>query len=352
MTDALATLSLATTMLAEARTFKDAKNIRDLAAAAQEFARAKKLGTEAMNYATDIRLEAERLMGLKLIEARTNGTFGQGTYQNSQVGSSVQAADLGISWNESAAAQVVASVPDVEWQAKKESAIKAGAKSTRAVARSVKRDQERARKQAEMAAQPAPGECGVWHGDMREVGTRIADNSVDLILTDPPYPGEFLPLFSDLSTFSARVLKPGGLCLVYSGQIFLPEVMRRLSESLNYVWTFAIKHSGGNQRIFKANINTAWKPVILLCKPLFDVWWDSFVDVTSGGREKDLHEWQQAESEAAYFIEHLSLPGQVVVDPFCGSGTVLSAAKKLGRQYQGIEMDGEHVQRACARLKL
>jgi len=195
-----------------------------------------------------------------------------------------------------------------------------------------RKDNQRKAMQTAMMDATVATEAHVWHGDMRVMGARIADNSVDLILTDPPYPGEFLPL------------------LVYSGQIFLPEVMTRLSASLAYVWTCAIRHSGGNQRIFKANVNTAWKPVIVLCKPPLSIWWESFIDVVSGGREKDLHKWQQAESEAAYFIEHLSLPGQVVVDPFCGSGTVLNAAKQLGRQYQGIEMDGEHVQRACDRL--
>ena len=90
--------------------------------------------------------------------------------------------------------------------------------------------------------------------------------------------------------------------------------------------------------------------MIGLVKPPLNVWWDSFLDVTSGGREKDLHEWQQAESEAAFFIERLSLPNQLIVDPFCGSGTVLSAAKKLGRQYQGIEVDAKHVQQARRRL--
>jgi len=213
-----------------------------------------------------------------------------------------------------------------------------------------KNEARRQEKQSKLKESTVEIDSGLWHGDMRELGARIESNSVDLILTDPPYPGEFLPLFSELSVLAARVLKPGGLCLVYSGQIFLPDVMSRLCTALDYAWTFAIRHSGGNQRIFKMNVNTAWKPVIALYKPPLSIWWDSFIDVVSGGREKDLHEWQQAESEAAYFIEHLTLPGQIVVDPFCGSGTVLKAAKDLGRQYQGIELDSEHVRQATRRL--
>jgi ParB-like chromosome segregation protein Spo0J len=218
-----------------------------------------------------------------------------------------------------------------------------GIRQERIVAKREQRQEER--KVSTVAVNSA-----VWHGDMRELGKSIESSTVDLILTDPPYPEEFLPLFSELSVLAERILKPGGLCLVYSGQIFLPEVMGRLCVALEYAWTFAIRHSGGNQRIFKVNVNTGWKPVIAFYKPPLSIWWDSFIDVVSGGREKDLHEWQQAESEAAYFIEHLTLPGQVVVDPFCGSGTVLKAAKNLGRQYQGIELNPEHVENANKRL--
>lgn len=247
-----------------------------------------------------------------------------------------------------------AAIPEEVYEQHKAAIIAEGKELTSAgvleLAKQRKKEEKRKEKQDKLKESSAVVTNAVWHGDMRELGKRIAADTVDLILTDPPYPEEFLPLFSDLSTLAARVLKPGGLCLVYSGQIFLPEVMRRLCESLEYAWTFAIRHSGGNQRIFKMNVNTAWKPVIALYKPPLSIWWDSFIDVVSGGKEKDLHEWQQAESEAAYFIEHLTLPGQVVVDPFCGSGTVLKAAQLLGRQYQGIELNGEHAERASRRL--
>ncbi len=188
-------------------------------------------------------------------------------------------------------------------------------------------------------------------GDMREIGTRIPDNSIDLILTDPPYPAEFVPLFSDLSRLALRVLRPGGLCLTYSGQIHLPEIYSRMGECLEYLWTFAIRHTGGAQRIFKANVNTAWKPVLAYTKHPFTPYWDSFIDVVSGGMEKDLHEWQQSEAEAAYFIEHLCPQKGIVLDPFCGSGTVLVAAGKLGRQYIGIEIEEGTAANASRRLQ-
>jgi predicted methyltransferase len=47
-------------------------------------------------------------------------------------------------------------------------------------------------------------------GDLLDKGKEIPDNSIDLILTDPPYDEDSLPLYKDLSILAARVLKPGG----------------------------------------------------------------------------------------------------------------------------------------------
>lgn len=45
----------------------------------------------------------------------------------------------------------------------------------------------------------------------------IEPDSVDLVFTDPPYPEQFLPCWSELGAFAAKALKPGGLVVAQIG---------------------------------------------------------------------------------------------------------------------------------------
>jgi len=47
-----------------------------------------------------------------------------------------------------------------------------------------------------------------------------------------------------------------------------------------------------------------------------------------------------------WFIRAMTLPGQIVLDPFAGSGTTLIEAKKLDRHYIGYEIGRSYIERA------
>ena len=53
----------------------------------------------------------------------------------------------------------------------------------------------------------------------------------------------------------------------------------------------------------------------------------------------DDHPTQKPLGLVLNFLKWHMLPGQIVVDPFCGSGTTLVAAEKLGLKWIGIEID-------------
>ena len=54
--------------------------------------------------------------------------------------------------------------------------------------------------------------------------------------------------------------------------------------------------------------------------------------------------------EAEYFIDKFTSPGEMVVDPFAGSGTIPAAAKKMGRRWLATEIDRMHVATARQRV--
>lgn len=204
--------------------------------------------------------------------------------------------------------------------------------------------------QREEASERIQTNCGVIHGDFRKAG---ADpESVDMIFTDPPYDKGSATLYADLAQYAATVLVPGGWLLAYSGHANLPDVYKAFSETegITYAWTFCIVHNDADLRFRKFKLHNAWKPIVAAYKPPLAVSWEWFKDVASGGKEKDLHEWQQSEVEAAHFIEPLAPRLAVVCDPFCGSGTTLVAAKRLGRRWIGFELNEEHVLSARMRI--
>jgi DNA methylase len=175
------------------------------------------------------------------------------------------------------------------------------------------------------------------HGDFKKI---LADvQNIDAIITDPPYPAEYLDCFSDLSLFASEHLKDDGFCVVYSGQYHLPEVIRRLSEHLTYVWTFCLYHVGKKQLVNGVNIMCGWKPILIFSKGRKKMRFSAYDVVESVQMEKHSHEWQQSESGAAKLIEIFSAPGELIVDPFAGSGTFLKVAHDLGREAIGAEID-------------
>lgn len=62
------------------------------------------------------------------------------------------------------------------------------------------------------------------------------------------------------------------------------------------------------------------------------------------------HPTQKAEEPLFRWISYLSKPNDVVLDPFAGSGTTLVVAKKLGRRYIGIELNQDYCEAIKKRL--
>jgi len=82
-----------------------------------------------------------------------------------------------------------------------------------------------------------------------------------------------------------------------------------------------------------------------------NIWSDITVPFWSMPENTD-HPTQKPEKLIAKLILASSRPQEVVFDPFLGSGTTAVVAKKLNRQYCGIELDRDYCCWALKRLKL
>lgn len=176
-------------------------------------------------------------------------------------------------------------------------------------------------------------------GDFRQVGSSIADNSIDLIFTDPPYDQDSVALYGDLAQFAARVLKPGGSLITYVGHYSLPEVFTLMTPHLRYWWILSLDHSGAAARLPGKWVFVHWKPLLWFVKDHRATQAYVADKFRSAPTDKALHEWQQDVSEARYYIEQLTVHGDRVLDPFAGSGTTLIAGLELSRFVVGIEKE-------------
>ena len=201
-------------------------------------------------------------------------------------------------------------------------------------------------KRAELETQPdlpPDDRLEVWTGDFRELANQIPDDSVDLILTDPPYKREHLPLWRDLAQTAARVLKPSGFLVAYSGQLHLPEVMASLGAHLTYYWLAGLHHAGVQAQRYERHVQNAMKPLLVYAKPPVAMPPGWFIDlVESPAADKDFHDWGQSVAPARYLVQRFTHPGEVVLDPLAGGGTNAVAAVLEGRRAIAIEIDAEH----------
>jgi site-specific DNA-methyltransferase (adenine-specific) len=195
----------------------------------------------------------------------------------------------------------------------------------------------------------------VRQGDFRKALDDLDEQSVDLILTDPPYGGGALPLWSDLGALAARVLKPGRALVALTGQLRLGEVIGALTEHLTWVWLGVIPRSGAASPVVARGlrIDSRFTPVVVLSAGHYEPR-GNFLDVIKSDETrkglKAEHPWEQPVGPFLELVEAFSKPGELVLDPLCGTGTTGVAALQLGRPFLGVDKDKAAVSLASERL--
>ncbi len=181
----------------------------------------------------------------------------------------------------------------------------------------------------------------------------LEPNSIDVILTDPPYEREFLPVYEDLAKLAAHALKPGGSLVVMVGQSYLPDVVELMAPHMRYHWTLCYLTPGGQAvQLWQRNVNTFWKPVLWYVKGEYNGKWLGDVARSNvNDNDKRFHHWGQSESGMADLFDRVANQGDVILDPFLGGGTTGVVAVSLGHEFIGADIDPTIVETARQRIQ-
>jgi len=211
-------------------------------------------------------------------------------------------------------------------------------------------------------------ENGIYCGDARELAKAIPDESVDLVLTDPPFgigfdygtsyqdsPSDYLDLVRRIVAESNRIIKPGGLCFVFQAMLRLretwplfPEGSRLFAACKNFV------------QMRPTRVQFAFDPVVFwhkdgayLKQPRGRDWHVGNTANTNnrGLDEAGFHGCPRPLGTILYITECFAPIGGIVVDFFMGSGTTALAAYLAGRQWWGTEIDPATCELARERVR-
>jgi len=240
----------------------------------------------------------------------------------------------------------------------------------------------------------------LWHADVLALLGRLADGSIDLVIADPPYAidkaewDEFESLDIYLAWCDqwlaevARVLAPHGSAYVCGFSENLADVKarsaRRFASCRWLVWYYRNKANlgrdwgrshesilhlrkeaarvdvdairvpyNGHTTKYPARVQAVssqyggergrrdrWEPHPLGAKPRDVI---ELPVICNGMAEKTPHATQKPEALIEKLVLASSAPGQLVVDPFVGSGTTAVVAARLGRAWIAGDADPRYV---------
>ncbi len=203
------------------------------------------------------------------------------------------------------------------------------------------------------------GDCVLYHGDCLDIMPTL--DKVDAVVTDPPYGIDVID-----KTYQNKKTKPGksaahktvwdnsqvwdkerpdltplfawAKCkhIIFGGNYFdLP------STSCWLVWD---KQNGSNDF---ADCELAWTDLDKAVR-LIQWQWNGMI---RKNQEERFHPTQKPVGVMEWCINHLPEETNIILDPYCGSGTTGVACAKLGRKFIGIEIDEDYFNIAGERIR-
>lgn len=163
--------------------------------------------------------------------------------------------------------------------------------------------------------------------------------SIDKIITDPPYGKEFLDVYPALARLAAYVLKPGGSLFAMVGTYHLPTVLHALEEGLTYHWICRFSPPDLANIVWDRHVQATWKPIVWFVKGTYTGPSVSDKICTKQGKITKYHKWSQSVTSFTEMLRKYTSPGDIIYDPFLGGGAAAVAAMQLGRFFYGSDID-------------
>jgi site-specific DNA-methyltransferase (adenine-specific) len=209
-------------------------------------------------------------------------------------------------------------------------------------------------------------------GDCLEVLRGLESESIDAVITDPPYgigfrydsgveiaktPETYWKWLEPIHRESERVLKPGGLSVWWQAQLNFRHFWDWFGDDIHIY--AACKNF---VQLRKTAINYAYDPVVMKYKfgePLRPKKPSRNVDfsvantaavVSDPNRPERAHPCPRPLDQVVAVVENFSLPGGTVLDLFMGSGTTGVACVRTGRSFIGCEIDPRYFAIAQERI--
>jgi DNA modification methylase len=186
----------------------------------------------------------------------------------------------------------------------------------------------------------------IYNQDCFIASSQLPDQSVDVTLTDPPYPNR-LNLFPETLVDGLAMLylackKTKKYVVFFWNPFDVPTPPPGWHEVARHVW-----HKPDTKSI------THYEVIVVWCREIKQrvsrVWSIPILDYRSL-RDWKPHPTQKPVRLIRYLLEQYTNEEDLVLDPFIGSGTTAVACKYMKRHYLGFEIDPKYCQIAQDRL--
>jgi site-specific DNA-methyltransferase (adenine-specific) len=193
----------------------------------------------------------------------------------------------------------------------------------------------------------------IYNMDLVEGMRQIDDESISLVMADPPYARKYLYLYEAIANECPRIMKQGASLISIVPHFSLPEVIKIFDGKLKYRWALCMNQFDGSHARLSMGIEVMWK---------LQLWWvrgsfkfngmtrDGVIIKGRSGQTKKHHKWEQDQDWCDYYIKRLCPENGIVLDPTCGSSPFALSCLEQNKNYIGFDINPEYCKIANDRI--